>query len=98
MHDYELFFPSIKQYYCFFHQKTGATGSVNNNVLFNVSIPNSPANGFAALGTESYGIADFDNFLITSQEEGLRRMQVPAQTGTRKGSSLYFSPEIKKHH
>ncbi|XP_025093998.1 galactocerebrosidase-like isoform X1 [Pomacea canaliculata] len=78
--------------------KTGAIGSVNNNVLFNVSIPNSPANGFAALGTESYGIADFDNFLITSQEEGLRRMQVPAQTGTRKGSSLYFSPEIKKHH
>ncbi|KAK7508505.1 hypothetical protein BaRGS_00000071 [Batillaria attramentaria] len=43
-----------------------AKGSVNGNTIFNVSMPLSPHSGFVALGTDSYGIADFDNLRITS--------------------------------
>ncbi|XP_041369129.1 galactocerebrosidase-like isoform X2 [Gigantopelta aegis] len=40
------------------------TGSINGQQIFKVDVPKKPKNGFVGLGTDSWGIADFDNFLI----------------------------------
>ncbi|KAH9500901.1 hypothetical protein Btru_069154 [Bulinus truncatus] len=46
-------------------QGTTATGALDGATIFtSTNIPNSPAAGFAAIGTDSYGYADFDNLLI----------------------------------
>ncbi|XP_033731048.1 galactocerebrosidase-like isoform X1 [Pecten maximus] len=43
-----------------------ALGRLNKKALFNVTVPSTPAHGFVAIGTDSYGIADFDNVRIKS--------------------------------
>ncbi|XP_069140053.1 galactocerebrosidase-like isoform X2 [Argopecten irradians] len=43
-----------------------AIGRLNKQTLFNVTVPATPAHGFVAIGTDSYGIADFDNVHIKS--------------------------------
>ncbi|KAK7508504.1 hypothetical protein BaRGS_00000070 [Batillaria attramentaria] len=54
------------------------SGKVNKGLLFNVSIPpDTPANGFVGLGTDSYGYADFEYFDISDPSN----------------PTLYFSPE-----
>ncbi|KAI8731193.1 galactocerebrosidase isoform X2 [Biomphalaria glabrata] len=42
---------------------TNALGAFDG-VLFNATIPTSPAAGFAAIGADSYGLDDFDNYLL----------------------------------
>ncbi|KAH9490030.1 hypothetical protein Btru_045075 [Bulinus truncatus] len=54
--------------------ETYALGALDRNILFNVTIPNVPISGFAALGTDSYGLADFDNLFIDSAPNGLNRL------------------------
>ncbi|XP_052772660.1 galactocerebrosidase-like [Mya arenaria] len=41
-----------------------ATGGINNNSLFSVTIPTKNTHGFVGLGTSSWGYADFDNVHI----------------------------------
>ncbi|KAI8736602.1 galactocerebrosidase-like isoform X2, partial [Biomphalaria glabrata] len=43
---------------------TNALGAFDG-VLFNATIPTSPAAGFAAIGADSYGLDDFDNYLLS---------------------------------
>jgi len=45
-------------------------GAVNGKVVFTVAAPKSTGKGFAAIGTDSFGIADFDNLKITSAADG----------------------------
>ena len=39
-------------------------GVLNEDILFNITVPTTRAHGFAGLGTSSFGIADFDNVQI----------------------------------
>ncbi|KAJ8298792.1 hypothetical protein KUTeg_022852, partial [Tegillarca granosa] len=48
---------------------TKAVGSLNKKQLFSVSIPGFPSNGFVGIGTDTFGIANFDNILITDITE-----------------------------
>ncbi|XP_021369107.1 galactocerebrosidase-like isoform X2 [Mizuhopecten yessoensis] len=43
---------------------SNAVGRLNKQTLFNITVPSTPAHGFVAIGTDSYGIADFDNVQI----------------------------------
>ncbi|KAK7508502.1 hypothetical protein BaRGS_00000068 [Batillaria attramentaria] len=70
-----------------------ARGSVNGDSLFNVTVLLSPQNGFVALGTDSYGIADFDNFMITTASEGERIMSKDKMKSS--DDSLYFVREVR---
>lgn len=51
------------------------TGVLNGKNLFNVQIPTFKNHGFAGLGTTSWGIADFDNFVIASPYDGRKILQ-----------------------
>ncbi|KAI8728965.1 galactocerebrosidase isoform X2, partial [Biomphalaria glabrata] len=53
---------------------TNALGAFDG-VLFNATIPTSPAAGFAAIGTDSYGLDDFDNLVLDSATNVLKIMQ-----------------------
>ncbi|XP_055894492.1 galactocerebrosidase-like [Biomphalaria glabrata] len=55
-------------------QGASALGALDGVILFNATIPTSPASGFAAIGTDSYGLADFDNLLLESAASGLKIM------------------------
>ncbi|BFY98227.1 hypothetical protein BsWGS_01267 [Bradybaena similaris] len=61
-----------------------ATGICNGVELFQVNLPVSPARGFAGVGTDIYGYADFDNILL-SQSTG------PSMHS--KSETLYFVKE-----
>uniref|UniRef100_A0A8W8J055 Uncharacterized protein n=1 Tax=Magallana gigas TaxID=29159 RepID=A0A8W8J055_MAGGI len=50
-------------------KKSTAVGSVNGVPLFTTTIPSKPSNGFVAIGTYSYGIANFDNFKMMSSKD-----------------------------
>ncbi|CAL1528206.1 unnamed protein product [Lymnaea stagnalis] len=56
-------------------QGTTAIGAFDEKVLFNVTLPSKPANGFAAIGTDSFGLADFDNLYLASKADGLAIVQ-----------------------
>jgi galactosylceramidase len=43
-----------------------AYGFLNSKYLYTAAIPSSISKGFAAYGTTNYGVADFDNFSVTS--------------------------------
>jgi len=51
-----------------------AYGAYDGNGLFNIGIPNNPGSGFAGIGTDNFGLADFDNLYIAPGEEGIKRM------------------------
>lgn len=46
------------------HNETVA--SVDGSIIYKGSATNLPANGFVAVGTDNFGLADFDNLLITA--------------------------------
>ncbi|XP_059176870.1 galactocerebrosidase-like isoform X3 [Physella acuta] len=69
---------------------TCAVGAYDSRVVFNVTIPAKPSHGFAALGTDSYGLADFDNLLITSKADGMAKMESYRTTAHK---PLYFVQE-----
>lgn len=48
-----------------------AVGSVNGVTLFNTTVPAKPTNGFVAIGLDSYGLANFDNFKMMSSKDVL---------------------------
>ncbi|XP_064631565.1 galactocerebrosidase-like [Lineus longissimus] len=43
---------------------TQATGVFDGTQVFSVTIPATPKNGFIALGTDNFGLANFDNFRL----------------------------------
>ncbi|XP_041369448.1 galactocerebrosidase-like isoform X3 [Gigantopelta aegis] len=45
-------------------------GGVNGKPLFNITVPTNPPSGFVGVGTDSYGIADFDNLKVATAAEG----------------------------
>lgn len=47
-------------------QGNRAIGVFDRNVVFNSTIPSLPTNGFAGIGTDSYGLADFDNLYLAT--------------------------------
>ncbi|KAK6179700.1 hypothetical protein SNE40_012005 [Patella caerulea] len=47
-------------------QGSSLTGSVNGEVLFNITAPREITNGWVAVGTYPYGIAWFDDFQVTA--------------------------------
>lgn len=71
-------------------QGTSALGAYDSRVVFNVTIPAKPSQGFAALGTDSYGLADFDNLLITSKADGMAKMESYRKSAYK---PLYFAEE-----
>lgn len=51
-------------------------------------------NGFVAIGTDTYGLADFDNFMITTASDGRRIMRENEERAHAKAKdTLYFEPE-----
>ncbi|XP_045189275.2 galactocerebrosidase-like isoform X2 [Mercenaria mercenaria] len=51
-------------------QGSKAVGLLNGKILFNVTVADYKTHGFAGLGTSSWGIADFDNFVVASPHDG----------------------------
>ena len=77
-----------------FLQGTEVHGAVNGTNVFSVTAPKVTGNGFVAIGTDSYGIADFDNFKITSAADGLRIMRRNEERSRSwKEDTLYFETE-----
>lgn len=50
-------------------------GAFDKKGLFNTTYSGNPSHGFAGIGTDSYGLADFDNFYIGTKEEGIAKMK-----------------------
>ena len=57
-------------------QGTQVLGGVNGQLVFNVTAPSIGDRGFVAFGTSTYGVADFDNFVISASATGQRKKQV----------------------
>ncbi|XP_060551799.1 galactocerebrosidase-like isoform X2 [Ruditapes philippinarum] len=51
-----------------------AVGSINDKFLFNITVADFKTHGFAGVGTSSWGIADFDNFVLRNAKEGEKIM------------------------
>ncbi|XP_048249500.1 galactocerebrosidase-like isoform X1 [Haliotis rufescens] len=78
-------------------QDRQAVGHVNGDLLFNISVPDVPSQGFAAVGTSDYGIADFDNLqLANSMEEAVQgksnRKNGDSYSRKSHDDTLYFKP------
>lgn len=56
-------------------QGENATGLLNGNTLFEVQVPNFKTHGFAGIGTTSWGLADFDNFVLATPHDGKQILQ-----------------------
>ncbi|XP_059177074.1 galactocerebrosidase-like isoform X2 [Physella acuta] len=65
-------------------QGNAVAGLCDGNVIFDVNLPSKPANGFAALGTDSYGLAEFDNLYLTDALDGLSRINKLKTSGSSK--------------
>lgn len=75
-------------------QGTTIQGQVNGKSVFNIQAPKMTKNGFVAIGTDTYGLADFDNFMITTASDGRRIMRENEERAHAKAKdTLYFEPE-----
>ncbi|KAH9500107.1 hypothetical protein Btru_076609 [Bulinus truncatus] len=61
-----------------------ATGWCNGILVFNITVPATPANGFVGVGTSTYGYADFDNIYLDGTGANVAN----------KKDSLYFAKEM----
>ena len=66
-------------------------GSFDGTQYFTIKLPDKPAAGWAALGTDNFGLADFDNLSIKSAQATLAK-----QVFRQMSQPLYFQRE--KHH
>ncbi|XP_067657033.1 galactocerebrosidase-like [Haliotis asinina] len=72
-----------------------AVGRVNGELLFNITVPAQPSQGFAAVGTSDYGLADFDNLqLARSAEEAVqgKSNRKREHRDSSHDDTLYFKP------
>ncbi|XP_076461147.1 galactocerebrosidase-like isoform X1 [Babylonia areolata] len=67
---------------------TQVQGSVNGVSVFTITAPKATVNGFVAIGTDTYGLADFDNLKITTAADGAALLGQ-----SRVKDTLYFTPE-----
>ncbi|XP_022338081.2 galactocerebrosidase-like isoform X1 [Crassostrea virginica] len=78
-------------------QNTTAVGSVNGKILFTTTIPSKPANGFVAMGTDSYGLANFDNFkMMSSKDFHISKLKRHKKLNA-KDTKLYFKSSGNDH-
>ncbi|CAG5125620.1 unnamed protein product [Candidula unifasciata] len=56
-------------------QEQKAVGAYDKKGLFSIDIPTIPQSGFGAVGTDNFGLADFDNLYIATHEEGRAKMK-----------------------
>ena len=70
------------------------TGGVNGKLLFNITVPSKPSSGFIGVGTDSYGIADFDNLRVTSATDGelLLEEKITKRKYLEKSKSSWWKP------
>lgn len=76
-----------------YFQGAHAYGAYDEQLIFFVPIPSSPSFGFAGLGTNTFGFADFDNLYIAANEEGITKMKHYINHPL--PQPLYFNPEHK---
>jgi galactosylceramidase len=74
-----------------FVQGLNGYGAYDGNVLFNISIPQYPPAGFAGIGTDNFGLADFDNLYIGSTQQGVAKMNSYFRSS--ESMPLYFIQE-----
>ncbi|XP_064604089.1 galactocerebrosidase-like isoform X2 [Liolophura sinensis] len=74
-------------------QSNGITGMLNNETLFTTSVPQGPKSGFVGVGTDPYGIAEFDNLEIMSNRDGWARISDSVKRNN--PETLYFRPQFK---
>ena len=101
-----LYKNNVTQYF-FILQKDYAVGTVNDEFLFNITVPSQPVNGFVGLGTDSFGLANYDNFMINPANKGeeyiLHRLRNKVPSGyvdnrlSRQSDTLYFKPFEGQH-
>ncbi|XP_061192943.1 galactocerebrosidase-like isoform X2 [Saccostrea echinata] len=78
-------------------KNTTAVGSLNGVSLFKTNVPPKPANGFVAMGTDSYGLANFDNFkMMSSKDIDLSGIKLPEKVYS-KDTKLYFKSKHVHH-
>ncbi|XP_052706834.1 galactocerebrosidase-like, partial [Crassostrea angulata] len=71
-----------------------AVGSVNGVPLFTTTIPSKPSNGFVAIGTDSFGIASFDNFkMMSSKDIDISKLKTSQELKFVEDTQLYFKPK-----
>nr|XP_034327074.1 galactocerebrosidase isoform X1 [Crassostrea gigas] len=71
-----------------------AVGSVNGVPLFTTTIPSKPSNGFVAIGTDSFGIANFDNFkMMSSKDIDISKLKTSQELKFVEDTKLYFKPK-----
>uniref|UniRef100_A0A0B7AEQ2 galactosylceramidase n=1 Tax=Arion vulgaris TaxID=1028688 RepID=A0A0B7AEQ2_9EUPU len=68
-----------------------AIGAYDEKGIFNIDIPSYPSSGFAGIGTDNFGIADFDNLHIATQQDGQAKMKEYFSHSL--SQPLYFSKE-----
>ncbi|KAK6174597.1 hypothetical protein SNE40_017840 [Patella caerulea] len=66
-----------------------ATAMINGEKVFTQNLTGKANEGFAGLGTSSFGLADFDNLAIMNIDDGLKRME---EIRVKKDTKLYFKP------
>lgn len=75
-------------------KESTAVGSVNGVPLFTTTIPAKPSNGFVAIGTDSYGIANFDNFkMMSSKDIDISKLKMSQELVFVEDTKLYFMPK-----
>nr|XP_034327104.1 galactocerebrosidase-like [Crassostrea gigas] len=71
-----------------------AVGSVNGVPLFTTTNLSKPSNGFVAIGTDSYGIANFDNFkMMSSKDIDISKLKTSQELIFVEDTKLYFKPK-----
>jgi len=58
-----------------FVQKDNVQGAFDGKGIINMTVTKGPTAGFAAIGTDSYGLADFDNLKLDTKPNGQKIMQ-----------------------
>lgn len=74
-------------------QDTKIIGALNNKLLFQTSSTSGPKNGFVAIGTDTYGLADYDNLVISAKPPKLTYGKYSSQyhqKPEKSDTTLYF--------
>jgi len=70
-----------------------ASGAFDGKGIFNVAAPATPTSGFAAIGTDSFGLADFDKFKLDTKKNGKKIMSEYFKSEHYKQKPLFFVSE-----
>ena len=65
----------LKFFLYLFAQNNNVQGAFDGKGIINMNVTKGPTAGFAALGTDSYGLVDFDNFKLDTKSNGQKIMK-----------------------